>query len=90
VPIRLAGSDQVVGAYEIYHDLSVLDPIIASTRRFVWFGVGLGFLVLYGALFVLVRNASRELTRRNNENHRLRPIPFGSWAPSSSLVNETS
>ena len=71
VPIRLTGSDQIVGAYEIYHDLSLLDPIIASTRRFVWFGVGLGFLFLYGALFVLVRNASRELARRNSENKQL-------------------
>jgi HD-GYP domain-containing protein (c-di-GMP phosphodiesterase class II) len=71
VPIRLGTSTQVVGAYEIYHDLSVLDPLIASTRRFVWLGVGLGFLVLYGSLFVLVRNASHELTRRNNENKRL-------------------
>jgi putative nucleotidyltransferase with HDIG domain len=71
VPIRLAGSDEIFGAYEIYHDLSRLDPIIAATRRFVWISVGLGFLVLYGSLFTLVRNASRELIRRNAENKLL-------------------
>ena len=65
VPIRLAGSKEVVGVYEIYHDLTALEPIIASTRRFVWISVGLGFLVLYGSLFTLVRNASRQLVRRN-------------------------
>lgn len=71
VPIRLADSNQVVGAYEIYHDLVVLDPLIAATRRFVWISVGLGFLILYGSLFTLVRNASRELVRRNEENKLL-------------------
>ena len=71
VPIRLAGSKEVVGVYEIYHDLTALEPIIASTRRFVWISVGLGFLVLYGSLFTLVRNASRQLVRRNEENKHL-------------------
>ncbi|MHB8779021.1 MAG: HD domain-containing phosphohydrolase [Anaerolineales bacterium] len=68
VPIRLAGSNEIVGVYEIYHDLATVDPIIAATRRFVWIGVGLAFLVLYGSLFILVRNASRELIHRNEEN----------------------
>jgi HD-GYP domain-containing protein (c-di-GMP phosphodiesterase class II) len=71
IPIRLGGSDQVAGVYEIYHDLAVLDPSIAATRRFVWVGVGSGFLILYGSLFVLVRNASRALVHRNEENKRL-------------------
>ena len=39
VPIRLGGSSQVVGAFEIYHDLTVLDPIIVSTNRFVEFSI---------------------------------------------------
>lgn len=71
VPIRLTGSNQIVGVYEIYHDLAVLEPVIADTRRFVWISVGLGFLVLYASLFTLVRNASRELIHRNEENKLL-------------------
>jgi putative nucleotidyltransferase with HDIG domain len=71
MPIRLAGSNEIVGVYEIYHDLTVLELIIASTRRFVYISVGLGFLVLYGSLFTLVRNASRELVHRNEENKLL-------------------
>lgn len=71
VPIRLAGSDRIVGAYEIYHDLAVLEPVMAAMRHFVWISVGLSFLVLYGSLFTLVRNASRELIRRNEENKLL-------------------
>ena len=71
VPIRLAGADDVVGVYEVYHDLAILDRVIADTRRFVWFSVGLGFLILYGSLFTLVQNASRDLDRRNKENKLL-------------------
>ena len=71
VPIPLAGSNEIVGVYEIYHDLAAIEPTIAATRRFVWISVGLGFLVLYGSLFTLVRNASRQLVRRNEENKLL-------------------
>lgn len=71
VPIRSGGAGPVTGAYEIYHDLAVLEPNLAMTRRFVWSSAALGFLLLYGSLFTLVRNASRELSRRNDENKRL-------------------
>ncbi|HET6319232.1 MAG TPA: HD domain-containing phosphohydrolase [Chloroflexota bacterium] len=71
VPLRPMSTAQVAGAYEIYHDLILLEPRIAAMRNFVWFSVGAGFLILYGSLFTLVRNASRELVRRNAENARL-------------------
>ncbi|MFH1906955.1 MAG: PAS domain S-box protein, partial [Chloroflexota bacterium] len=71
VPLRPEGSSEVAGAFEIYHDLTVIEPHIDASRRFVWTGVGLGFLILYGSLFTLVRNASRELIQRNAENIRL-------------------
>jgi putative nucleotidyltransferase with HDIG domain len=71
VPLRPMGSTQVMGVYEIYHDLTLLDPRLADMRRFVWLSVGIGFLVLYASLFTLVRGASRELVRRNAENARL-------------------
>ena len=71
MPIRLPGSNEIVGVYEVYHDFAVIEPIIASTRRFVWISVSLGFLVLYGSLFTLVRNASHELIHRNQENKLL-------------------
>jgi hypothetical protein len=71
VPLRPMNSGEVLGAYEVYHSVEVLQPHIANTRRFVWLSVGSGFLVLYGSLFTLVRGASRELVRRNVENVRL-------------------
>lgn len=71
VPLLPADSNQVAGVYEIYQDMDVLEPGIARMRNFVWGSIGLGFLVLYGSLFVFVRNASRELIHRNKENERL-------------------
>ncbi|KPQ41552.1 MAG: sensory transduction histidine kinase [Candidatus Methanoperedens nitroreducens] len=71
VPLLPADSNQVAGAYEIYQDMDMLEPGIARMRNFVWGSIGLGFLVLYGSLFVFVRNASRELIHRNKENERL-------------------
>jgi signal transduction histidine kinase len=71
VPLRPAGSQQVAGAYEIYQDMSVLEPVLAKIRNFVWGSIGVGFLILYGSLFAFVRNASHELVHRSEENARL-------------------
>ena len=58
----------VTGAYEIYHNMSVIQPRIDSIRRYVFISVSLGFLVLYLSLFAVVRNASRQLSRQSREN----------------------
>ncbi len=71
VPIRPADSDVITGVYEVYYDLATLQPRLLRIRYLVWGGVGIAFLLLYGALFFLVRNASRELLQRNIENQRL-------------------
>ena len=71
VPLRPAGSQQVAGAYEIYHDMSVLEPGLARIRNFVWGSIGIGFLVLYGSLFAFVSKASQDLIHRSEENARL-------------------
>ena len=70
-PIRIRGSDEVQGVYEIYHDVGLLDTQIATMRRSVGLILGLGLLVLYVALFGIVRNASRKLIRTSEENLRL-------------------
>jgi GAF domain-containing protein len=67
VPIRLANSSNVVGAYEIYHDLTLVYPRIDQMRRVVWLGIGISFLILFFSLFSLVRSASQELTKSNAE-----------------------
>jgi HD-GYP domain-containing protein (c-di-GMP phosphodiesterase class II) len=71
VPLQPADSDSILGAYEVYYDLSKLQPRLIHIRYTVWSGVGIAFLVLYGTLFLLVRSASRELIRTNEENQAL-------------------
>jgi HD-GYP domain-containing protein (c-di-GMP phosphodiesterase class II) len=63
--------NKVLGAYEIYQDLSVIQPTIDDMRLYVSGSVAIGFLVLFGSLFFLVRNASRQLLSRNEENSLL-------------------
>ena len=71
VPLEPADSRAIQGAYEVYYDLSKLQPRLMRIRYTVWSGVGIAFLILYGTLFLIVRNASRELIQRNRENQVL-------------------
>lgn len=63
--------DQVLGAFEIYHDLAAVQSSIDEMRLYVATSVSLGFLVLFLALYLLMRNASSELVLRNEENSHL-------------------
>ena len=67
VPLQPYDSEEILGAYEVYYELSQLQPRLWHIRYTVWGGVGLAFLVLYGTLFLVIRNASRELVQRNKE-----------------------
>lgn len=71
IPLRANNSTEVIGVFETYYDLATVDFRVSEMRRYVWTSVGLGFLILYAAIFVLVRNASHALARRNEENARL-------------------
>jgi HD-GYP domain-containing protein (c-di-GMP phosphodiesterase class II) len=70
-PIVPTGSTKVVGVCEFYKTLGSTDQHIGEMRRIVWISAGIGFFILYLSLFLLVRNASRELVQRNDENSRL-------------------
>jgi len=71
VPLRVVDSTEIAGVYEVYYDLAKLQPRLTRIRNVVWGGVGLAFLLLYGTLFFLIRNASRNLIESNREIKRL-------------------
>jgi len=71
VPLQPIDSDTILGAYEVYYDLSKLQPRLMRIRYTVWGGVGIAFLILYGTLFLIIRDASQELIQRNKENQVL-------------------
>jgi signal transduction histidine kinase len=62
IPIRSGG--RVIGAYEAYSDLGILDAQLDAARRTLWGSVAIGFLLLYASLFAIVRGASRRLVRQ--------------------------
>ena len=65
-PIESADRSHAIGAYEIYADPAGVEQLISSRRNMIWGAVAGIFLVLYGALTLLVRGASRTLRRQND------------------------
>lgn len=70
VPIRFNPS-RTSGAYEIYHDLQPVQARIDELQRLVYGSVVASFVILYLCLYLLVRHASHELSKRTYENAHL-------------------
>lgn len=68
VPMRLPGASQIQGAYEVHRNAGPLLAQIRAARTRAWLMVVTGIAVLYGALFGMVRGASRTLV---NQQRRL-------------------
>ena len=66
-PIENKSRTRAIGAYEIYANPQALGRLIGSRRSMLWFAVGVVFLVLWAALALLVRGASRTLSRQNEK-----------------------
>jgi len=66
-PIVARGSHKVLGVYEIYADPKGLEHTLASRRNMIWLTVAAVFLALWAALALLVRGASKTLTRQTRE-----------------------
>ncbi len=67
LPIRVPGSSDVVGVYEIYEDAAPIEASIATTRQDVLLIVGAMALALLALLFAAFSGASRLLTRQNRQ-----------------------
>jgi signal transduction histidine kinase len=65
VPFKIDG--KVVGAYEVYHDLSP----VRAVRPLVWSTVTGGFALLFAALMLVVRGAASLIGRQQSEQVRL-------------------
>jgi putative nucleotidyltransferase with HDIG domain len=66
-PILSADRHKVLGVYEIYADPTGLEQTLASRRQMIWMTVAAVLLALWAALALLVRGASRTLTRQTRE-----------------------
>jgi len=61
------GRHKVLGVYEIYADPKGLEHTLASRRNMIWMTVAAVFLALWAALALLVRGASKTLTRQTRQ-----------------------
>ena len=64
-PLLSSNGKRVLGAYEIYADPRPTEAFVTSRTHMIWMAVTAVFLVLYGALALLVRGASSTLQRQS-------------------------
>ena len=69
-PIVLPGSQEVVGAFEIYQVYGPVAQQIAETRRYVILGLGGGLAVLYLTLLAIVHGGTRTIDRQHRDLDR--------------------
>ena len=67
VPVQYPGEGRVTGVLEIYRDPPAFFAVLDRGQTLVWVLGGAGSLVLYLALFMIVRNASRTQARLEEE-----------------------
>jgi putative nucleotidyltransferase with HDIG domain len=60
-PLQSNDGKRAIGAYEIYAKPQHVEAFIASRKRLIWIAILAVFATLYGALALLVRNASSML-----------------------------
>ena len=63
-PVENNDGTRAIGVYEIYAKPQQTEAFIASRKRLIWFAILAVFVTLYGALALLVRNASSTLQRQ--------------------------
>jgi len=71
VPLRPRDRNEILGAFEIYHDYNAIKPFLDSLTSWLHGGLAIGFSILYISLFTIVRRASHKLIRREQENAAL-------------------
>ncbi len=67
MPVRLPGSHQIVGAYEVSVAAGPLEARIAETKMFIYQAWAGAFALLYASLFLFMRWAGRQLLRNQEE-----------------------
>jgi signal transduction histidine kinase len=65
IPILAKGSDEIIGAYEIYSSVDPLYQDIQQLRVYVWASILFGLLTLYLALSWTFRRASHTILDQN-------------------------
>lgn len=70
VPIRLSRSGALVGAYQVVVDATELSAVARNLKRAIWQSVIVGMLIVYLVLFTLVRRASDDLIRQQEQLRR--------------------
>ncbi|MGI8588144.1 MAG: sensor histidine kinase [Chloroflexia bacterium] len=68
-PVRLGGTDQVIGVAEFYYTVADLDTELANAQWRSWLVVGLASLVMYLLLYGFIRKAGNTISNQQAALH---------------------
>lgn len=71
VPIKSAGTNKTIGAYEFFWDFSEVSQSISHAYKYIWVLLSLGFTVIYIFLYMAIRVASRTLENQSKAISKL-------------------
>lgn len=66
-PIRLSGSNEVLGAFEVYEFYAPVAAQVAETQRYIQLGLAGGLAFLYLVLLGIVEGGARTINRQSRE-----------------------
>lgn len=69
IPIVFPGSDEVMGAFEIYQYYDPAARFIDRTQRYIYLGLTGGLALLYLGLFTIVKRGADTVARQQGELH---------------------
>ncbi len=69
-PLKLSGSDEVAGAFEVYQDYSGVEALASTMKRTVYIGLGAMLAIIFAPILWLVMRGSRIIKRREAERER--------------------
>ncbi|MFZ3172680.1 MAG: HD-GYP domain-containing protein [Carboxydocellales bacterium] len=71
VPIRIKGSDQIIGVFQVYREAGSMYDTIMEGQKFGRFFIALSFTVLYVSLYQIVKKASMTIEEQDQVLHSL-------------------
>jgi diguanylate cyclase (GGDEF)-like protein len=70
VPVRRSGSDELDAVFELHSDVTPHFEGIRRTQRDIRFGTGAVLILLYGALFFIVKRANDVIKRQDKQREQ--------------------
>jgi len=69
-PVVLPGTQQIIGAYEVYRPVAPLEAQITDIKKFIWEAWAGAFTLLYASLFLFISRTGWQLLQQQEDLRR--------------------